>query len=172
MHPVIVTTALMDDTRQSSLALDGPLRGTGYIVPYCGIGSSLTPLSCPLVSYLEGTNDEDKLKIKALIPTLVATIFGLYSRIGLFVPPATPYEKSGEQYLSNAKEVVVPNPATGPGVYRSASNMMFGTKTESKYSVREMKTVSHPARAMYTKHALTRVLVCRWLTCLTCSTLR
>jgi hypothetical protein len=171
MHPVIVTTALQDDTRQGALALDGPLRGSGYIVPYCGIGGSLTSLSCPLVSYLAGTDEKDRAKLTALVPTAVATLFGLYSRIGLFIPEKAAYEKSGEQYFSNSKAVIVPNTLSGPGITPSASNMMWGTKTESKYSVREMKTVSHPTQAMYMWHVLTRVFVCRWSTCLTYSML-
>lgn len=124
------------------LAIKGDLRQASIIVPYCGINGSPTPLNAPLIAYIAGTGDNPTAGLAPLIPSAVASLFGISTTIGSFIPRDEPFQMAGQLFSSSVDAVAVPNPVSGPGVYPSAFDVLFGSEPAPKYPRSELKKVS------------------------------
>jgi hypothetical protein len=149
MHPVLVSNGFDDDIRQTVLQLKSPLLGSAVTVPYVGKGSSSTPLSAPIVSYLLGTDEETNKYLYALAPNLVVILFGSQTRLGEYAPDNAAYAvdttlaDGTKVFASNSAWAAVPNFITGPGVYIENVDMWFTTlsttETMPRYNATMLK---------------------------------
>ncbi|OAG26200.1 hypothetical protein CC77DRAFT_30090 [Alternaria alternata] len=126
MHPVIVNAGANTDIRQGGLQLATGLMTASSMIPYVGIGNSQTPLNAPLVSLLAGVDPVTQGYVFGLIPSLVATIGGLLTRIGAFLPLNAPLQTySDGSFGINSKWAQLPNSLSGPGLYAEAIDLKF-----------------------------------------------
>jgi hypothetical protein len=134
----------------------GDLRQASIIVPYCGIDGSSTPLSAPLVTFIAGTGDNPFARLASLVPSLVASVLGIFTRFGKFAPRDQSFLQAGQFLSSSVDAVVVPNPLSGPGVYPSAFDVLFGPANEPKYPPADLKKVNRLNSATEVTQILTR----------------
>jgi hypothetical protein len=141
-HPILVSSGYMDDIRQDVLALNKPLLGSSLVVPWVGRPGSETPFSRPIVAYLAGEGNGGEALLYAAVPALVATILGgLLSKPGYFIPNNEAYQQRGtlpdgrQIYSRSTKWASVPNPASGPGVYPEAFDLLFAQELKPRYSI-------------------------------------
>ncbi|KAA8617815.1 hypothetical protein PtrSN002B_007489 [Pyrenophora tritici-repentis] len=126
MHPVLVSAGMNGDIRQGGFQLATGLMVATSMIPYVGIGSSNTPFNAPLVSYLAGVDEVTQGYVFGLIPSVVATIGGLLTRVGAFIPMKAPLQAYSDGSLGiNSKWAQAPNPVTGPGLYSEAIDLKF-----------------------------------------------
>jgi len=145
MHPVVVVAGMNNDIRQGGLQLATGLMTASSQIPYIGIGDSQTPLNAPLVSYLAGVDDLTQGYVAGLVPSLVATVGGLLTRIGAFIPGKAPFQSYSDGSLGiNSKWAQAPNPASGPGLYSEAIDLKFVSEPNQaapRYSLATWKKI-------------------------------
>jgi hypothetical protein len=71
MHGVIVNAGANEDIRQGGFQLATQVMTASSMIPYVGIGNSMTPLNAPLVSHIAGVDDVTKGYVFGLIPSIV-----------------------------------------------------------------------------------------------------
>lgn len=146
-HPVIVTHAISYDIRQGSLAIDGPLRVANILIPFTARPNDQRPYIVPLLSQIAGADPSRNDYIAGLLPALVSTAGGLPSSIGNFIPKDEAYNYDGQSplgenlYSSSAKQALVPNQVSGPGVYPAVSDIFFTPDANPRYTLDQYKTM-------------------------------
>lgn len=136
---MLVNSAFCNDIRQENLKIDGPLLAANNMVPFVGINGRSTPLSVPLATHIAGVNSNF---LAGGIPAQAATLFGINTRVGAFLPNNAAYRAVGDgTYSANTKQVVLPNPITGPGTYPEATDFRFSSVAPGKYSLEQWKSV-------------------------------
>ncbi|KAI4637573.1 hypothetical protein J4E83_000390 [Alternaria metachromatica] len=145
MHPVIVNAGANTDIRQGGLQLATGLMVGSSMIPYVGVGSSKTPLNAPLVSYLAGVDEVTQGYVAGLVPSLVATVGGIQTRIGAFLPLNAPFQSYRDgSFGINSKWAQAPNPVSGPGLYSEAFDLKFVSEPNQaapKYSLDMWKSM-------------------------------
>lgn len=90
---------------------------------------SLSLLQC------DGVKPNKKLIAHANLAALVGSLGGTTIFVASFVPDDGPYEEistSPAEYIAQIKDVIVPNPVSGPGVITEAVDTDFFTISESE----------------------------------------
>ncbi|KAF1942877.1 hypothetical protein EJ02DRAFT_453976 [Clathrospora elynae] len=142
---VVAVGGMNNDIRQSDLQIATGLMTASTMIPFVSFGASQTPLTAPLISYLAGVDPVTMGYVAGLIPTPVATLGGLLTRIGAFIPLAAAWQSFSDGTLGiNSKWAVLPNPASGPGVYPEAVDMKFTSEADQaapRYSLATWRNI-------------------------------
>ncbi|KAB8349537.1 hypothetical protein FH972_023563 [Carpinus fangiana] len=151
-HPVVVLQGFGNDIRMQAanvpLFIKSLLTAT-VLVPYVdALKDGKTPFTLQVANYLSGVNGND---INTLVPVLVgalegnplrAATAGKFYALRITVPQsgqaahrrslADPNDKAysifqNSIYSSVIKNIIVPNPVSGPGVYADAIDVLFSS---------------------------------------------
>lgn len=134
-HPVLVTISQENDIRMTALQIPTPLLTGSIVVPYVDrLGDGKTAFQFSVKQYIGGYDGDD---VSAYVPALVGSLGGTTIFVASFVPNNAPYSQitpSPPEYIAQVKDVIVPNPVSGPGVIIEAIDTDFFTTSESTYT--------------------------------------
>lgn len=133
--PVLIYIYYDNDIRMSSLQLPKALLAGAIIVPFVDrLSDGKTRFSYSVKNYIGGVNGDS---ISPYVPAIVGSLEGTTLYIADFDPDNAPYMQiatSPAEYIAQVKNVVVPNPVSGPGVYLEAIDMDFFTAETSDFT--------------------------------------
>ncbi|KAI4242443.1 MAG: hypothetical protein L6R40_003997 [Gallowayella cf. fulva] len=136
-HPVVVQTGYQNDIRMANLQIEALLGGNIY-VPYTDrLKDGKTPFQYPVRNYIGGIDGQSQAYVMALIPSLVGTLEGTTIFVATFAPnndAYAPIASNPNEFTAEVKQVIVPNPVSGPGVIPEAFDFDFVTARTSKYT--------------------------------------
>lgn len=153
----MVNSAYENDIRQFILEIQSLLIGSIY-VPYVDrLGDGKTPFNYPVSNFIGGTNSQVQA---ALVPckflvygsakvTLIwksIAVVGSTQGYPIYVAQFTPNTAACAPVGTNAcssqiKQVIVPNPVSGPGVTPAAIDLVFTTASTPIYSSHLFHTI-------------------------------
>lgn len=166
-HPVLVTVAIQNDIRMSALQIPTPLLAGSILVPYVDrLGNGATGFQFSVKQFIGGYDGDDvsgyvpgkyppphhlEREQKADTtrdPALVGSLGGTTISLASFVPDDGPYEEistSPPEYVAQVKDVIVPNPVSGPGVIEEAIDTDFFIVSSSSYTAHAFhEVISQP----------------------------
>lgn len=142
---------LQNDIRQINLQIQA-LLGAGITVPFCDrLEDGKTPFNCPVRSFIGGVNGKD---ISALVPTLVGSTQGNTILVGSFSPNDAPYAdlaSNPEQLVTQLRQVILPNPISGPGIVPAAFDLGFTSASAPLYTERTFRALINQASVLTNK---------------------
>lgn len=155
-HPVLALQGFGNDIRMQAAGLPlfiQSLLTATVLLPYVDqLGDGKTPFTYQVGNFLGGVNGQD---INTLVPVLVGALEGNPLHVATFGKlllcgrschkntwiliqnrAADPNDKaydifSGGIYSATGKEVIVPNPVSGPGVYPDLIDTLFSTPSKA-----------------------------------------
>ncbi|KAI4172573.1 MAG: hypothetical protein LQ346_008573 [Caloplaca aetnensis] len=132
-HPVVVSTGLQNDIRMSLLQIKEALFSGSIYVPYTDrLNDGKTPFNYGVRNYIGGLNGED---VRGLIPAIVATLGGTTVFVASFIPENEAYARvAPNEFIAQVKQVIVPNPISGPEVKPEAFDLDFTTTSSPLYT--------------------------------------
>lgn len=145
-HPVLVTMTIENDIRMSALQIPTPLLAGSILVPYVDrLGNGATGFQFSVKQFIGGYDGDD---VSGYVPALVGSLGGTTISVASFVPDDGPYEAistSPPEYVAKVKDVIVPNPVSGPGVIEEAIDTDFFAVFSSSYTAHAFhEVISQP----------------------------
>ncbi|KAL8663177.1 MAG: hypothetical protein Q9202_004109 [Teloschistes flavicans] len=102
------------------------LLSASIYVPYTDrLKDGKTPFNYPVQNYIGGVNGQD---VMGLVPALVGSAEGTTIFVAEFAPPDdayAPIDSSPNEFSAEVKQVIVPNPISGPGIVPEAFDFDF-----------------------------------------------
>ncbi|KAF7503934.1 hypothetical protein GJ744_003015 [Endocarpon pusillum] len=133
-HPVVVNCGYMNDIRQGPLQIQA-LMGAGINVPYVDrLRDGKTPFNYPCRTFIGGVNGKD---ISAVVPALVGSTQGNSILVASFSPNDGPYAalaSSPNEFEAQVRQVILPNPISGPGIVPAAFDLDFTSASPAQYA--------------------------------------
>lgn len=134
-HPVLVEVDMETDIRMSALQIPTPLLSGSIQVPYVDrLGDGETGFLFSVDQYIGGYDGND---VSGYVPALVGSLGGTTIFVASFVPDDGPYEEistSPPEFIAQIKDIIVPNPVSGPAVIEEAIDTDFFTVSDSSYT--------------------------------------
>ncbi|KAL9020069.1 MAG: hypothetical protein Q9185_002683 [Variospora sp. 1 TL-2023] len=139
-HPVYVSIGYQNDIRMKSLQIPA-LLGANIYVPYTDrLRDGKTPFNYAVQIYIGGVDGKD---LEAGVPAAVATLTGTTVLVGFFAPnndAYAPIASNPSEFSAQVKQVVVPNPLSGPSVRPSAIDLDFITAASASSALYTERT--------------------------------
>lgn len=132
-HPVIVQLGYQNDIRQFGFLKIDKLMAGSLLVPFVDRLSNgqNKPFIYALDNWVGGVDNE----LQGLVPALVSTLFGTTVSVVDFNPSGPAYDEvSAGAYSSQAEQVIVPNPLSGPGITPPIVDMLFIEDAQPAYT--------------------------------------
>lgn len=143
--PVVVSIYLDSDVRMSDLQLPTALLAGSIIVPFVDrLGDGKSRFLYSVRSYIGGIDGDS---LSAFIPAIVGTFEGTTLLVSDFNPDSGPYQlaSSPGEYTAQVKDVLVPNPVSGPGVTLEGVDTDFFTSQSSPFTTHTFhEVISQP----------------------------
>ncbi|KAL8730117.1 MAG: hypothetical protein Q9166_004316 [cf. Caloplaca sp. 2 TL-2023] len=135
-HPVLVATGFQNDIRMANLQIPFLLGGNIY-VPYTDrLKDGKTPFNYAVQNYIGGVDGKD---VQGLVPSLVGTLEGTTIFVASFAPnndAYAPIASNPNEFTAQVKQVIIPNPISGPSVKPEAFDFDFITAKSPLYTAR------------------------------------
>ncbi|KAL8690312.1 MAG: hypothetical protein Q9224_004432, partial [Gallowayella concinna] len=135
-HPVVVATGYQNDIRMFNLQIKALFSGNIY-VPYTDrLRDGKTPFQYPVRNYIGGVDGQD---LMGVVPSLVGTFEGTTIYLATFAPnndAYAPIASNPNEFTAQVKQVIVPNPISGPSVTPEAFDFDFVTARQPLYTPR------------------------------------
>ncbi|KAL8834864.1 MAG: hypothetical protein Q9170_003564 [Blastenia crenularia] len=139
--PVFVATGYQNDIRMSALQIPALMAGSIY-VPYTDrLKDGKTPFNYPVQNYIGGVNGQD---VGGVVPSLVGTAEGTNIFVARFAPDNdayAPIASNPNEFSAEVKQVIVPNPVSGPSVTPEAFDFDFITAKSPLYTAHTFHAV-------------------------------
>ncbi|ERF74214.1 hypothetical protein EPUS_03404 [Endocarpon pusillum Z07020] len=151
-HPVLVTAGFLNDIRQFSLQIQS-LLSASIVIPFTDrLKDGKTPFSYPVRNFIGGVNGRD---VNAVVPTLVGTAQGTNIFVASFTPNDAPYgalASDPNEFVAQVRQVILPNPLSGPGIAPAAVDLNFVSASEPQYTERTFRAlINQPSILTNTK---------------------
>lgn len=145
-RPVLVQVDLENDIRMATLQIPTPLLGGSIQVPYVDrLGDGKTGFIFSVRTYIGGYDGNGG---GGYIPAVVGSLEGTTIYVASFVPDDGPYQQistSPPEFSAEVKDVIVPNPVSGPSVIEEAIDVDFFPDSTSSYTTHTFHTfISQP----------------------------
>ena len=113
------------------------LLGASINVPYVDrLKDGKSPFNYPIQNYIGGVNGQD---VAGVVPALVGTAEGTNIFVASFTPNNDAYAalaSNPNEFEAQVRQVIVPNPISGPGVTPAAIDLDFIKATTPKYTAK------------------------------------
>ncbi|KAL8849062.1 MAG: hypothetical protein Q9221_005961 [Calogaya cf. arnoldii] len=144
-HPVVVSTGYQNDIRMANLQIESLLSASVYI-PYTDrLRDGKTPFQTAVQNYIGGVNDQDSQAfLQALIPSIVGSLGGSTIFAASFAPnddAYAPIASNPTTYTARVKQIIIPNPVSGPEVKPEAFDLAFYFTRTPLYTEKTFKTL-------------------------------
>ncbi|KAI4270847.1 MAG: hypothetical protein L6R38_007004 [Xanthoria sp. 2 TBL-2021] len=140
-HPVVVSTGYQNDIRMGPLQIES-LLGASVYVPYTDrLRDGRTPFQYAVQIYIGGVNGKD---VQALVPSLVGSLGGSTIFVASFDPNNDAYAPIASNptiYTARVKQVIIPNPISGPEVKPEAFDLAFFSTRTPLYTEKTFHTL-------------------------------
>ncbi|KAL8951772.1 MAG: hypothetical protein Q9222_002263 [Ikaeria aurantiellina] len=136
-HPVVVATGYMNDIRMGDLQIEA-LTGGSVLVPYTDRlrDGRKIPFNTAVRNYIGGVNGN---VLGGVVPSIVGTLGGSTIFTATFAPDNdayAPIASNPNEFSAEVKQVIIPNPISGPGVVPEAFDFDFITAKTPLYTAR------------------------------------
>ncbi|KAL8688400.1 MAG: hypothetical protein Q9218_005679 [Villophora microphyllina] len=131
-HPVLVSSGYSNDIRMFFLGITA-LNTGAIIIPYTDrLKDSKTPFNYNVQTYIGGVDGQN---VMGLVPALVGSAEGNNCFVAEFAPDSDAYAPIAPgEFSAEIKQVIVPNPLSGPGIVPEAFDLDFVTATSPLYT--------------------------------------
>ncbi|CAO1602148.1 hypothetical protein XANCAGTX0491_005779 [Xanthoria calcicola] len=135
-HPIVVSSGYQNDIRMGLLQIES-LLGASVYVPYADyLRNGKTAFQYAIQNYIGGVNGKD---VQALVPALVGSLGGTTIFVADFNPNNDAYAPIASNpaiYTARVKEVIIPNPISGPEVKPEAFDLAFSSTQTPLYTAK------------------------------------
>ncbi|KAG7008238.1 hypothetical protein G7Y79_00006g018580 [Physcia stellaris] len=139
-HPVLLSSGYVNDIRMINLQIAALKQGS-ISVPFVDrLKDGKTAFNYPLQNYIGGTQNN----LQAVIPTLVGTAEGTNIMVATITPldnAYAPISSNPNEFSTEVKSVIVPNPVSGPGIIPEAFDLDFITAKSPLYTKHTFHTL-------------------------------
>lgn len=130
-----------NDIRQGPLQIQS-LLSASISIPFTDrLGDKKTPFNYPVRNFIGGVNGKD---VNALVPTLVGSAQGNKIFVASFTPNEAPYgtlASNPNELVAQVRQVILPNPLSGPGISPAAVDLDFVSASEPQYTERTFRAL-------------------------------
>ncbi|KAL9003725.1 MAG: hypothetical protein Q9188_003429 [Gyalolechia gomerana] len=140
-HPVVVSTGYQNDIRMINLQIPALLAGSIY-VPYTDrLNDGKTPFNYGVQNYIGGVDGKE---IDGVVPAVVGTGEGTPIFVGRFAPnndAYAPIASNPNEFSAQVKQIILPNPISGPGIIPEAYDFDFFTAMSPLYTAKTFHAI-------------------------------
>ncbi|KAL8935689.1 MAG: hypothetical protein Q9216_005301 [Gyalolechia sp. 2 TL-2023] len=124
-HPVVVSTGYQNDIRMMALQIPALLAGSIYVPFTDRLKDGKTPFNYGVQNYIGGVDGKE---IEGVVPAVVGTAEGTKIFVGRFAPnndAYAPIASNPNEFTAQVKQIILPNPISGPGIVPEAYDLDF-----------------------------------------------
>ncbi|KAL9024319.1 MAG: hypothetical protein Q9196_006601 [Gyalolechia fulgens] len=140
-HPVFLSTGYQNDIRMINLQILALLAGSIY-VPYTDrLRDGKTPFNYGVQNYIGGVDGKE---FEGVVPSAVGNAEGTPIFVGRFAPnndAYAPIASNPDQFVAQVKQIILPNPVSGPGIIPEAFDMTFATAISPLYDAKTFHVI-------------------------------